>query len=306
MVSVVIPNYNHAPFLKERIESVLNQTFGDFEVIILDDCSSDCSREIINQYRNHPKVSHIVFNEENSGSTFRQWQKGFSLASGEYIWIAESDDVAHPEFLSSIVPIMAKHDNVIIGFSSMIRIDENSKNLGEIKLVTRGNFPIMTGESFIKNNMLLGCHILNASSAVFRRNALDKISDQYVTFIGSGDYQFWIEICEQGDVLKIDKPLDYFRHHSNKVTPKSVASGKQFEEVYRIFQYLRSTFNLSHHKELLVTGFWLNIITRCKIFQTEIIRDHVYQLWSQNYRYPRCIILYSFIFRAFRRLKEFI
>ncbi len=98
-VSVIIPNYNHAPFLKERIDSVINQHYDNFEVIILDDCSKDNSREVIEQYRNHPKVKHIIYNEANSGSTFIQWHKGFRLAEGEYIWIAESDDVADLDFL---------------------------------------------------------------------------------------------------------------------------------------------------------------------------------------------------------------
>lgn len=68
-VSVIIPNYNHSSYLKERIDSILNQTFQNFEVIILDDCSTDNSKEIIELYRDHTKVSHIVYNEKNSGST---------------------------------------------------------------------------------------------------------------------------------------------------------------------------------------------------------------------------------------------
>src|SRR6187549_2432119 len=92
LVSVIIPNYNHAKFLRQRLESVLNQSFRDFEVIILDDCSTDESFQVIEDYRAHPKVSHIVFNKENTGSTFIQWKKGIELAKGEWIWIAESDD----------------------------------------------------------------------------------------------------------------------------------------------------------------------------------------------------------------------
>ena len=63
MVSVIIPNYNHAPFLVERIESVLNQSYPDFEVIILDDCYTDSSKEIIEKYRNNPKISQIIYNK---------------------------------------------------------------------------------------------------------------------------------------------------------------------------------------------------------------------------------------------------
>ncbi|MFM7595916.1 MAG: glycosyltransferase family 2 protein [Flavobacteriales bacterium] len=101
LVSVIIPNYNHAPFLKERIDSVLNQSYSHVEVILLDDCSSDNSREIIEEYRRNEKVKHIVYNQKNSGNTFIQWQKGVELALGEWVWIAESDDRAHPDLFQN-------------------------------------------------------------------------------------------------------------------------------------------------------------------------------------------------------------
>ena len=89
-VSVVIPNYNHARFLPKRVDSVLRQTFQDFDLILLDDCSTDDSRSILSKYADDPRVK-IEFNEVNSGSSFKQWNKGVGLARGEYVWIAESD-----------------------------------------------------------------------------------------------------------------------------------------------------------------------------------------------------------------------
>src|SRR6185312_2167115 len=106
IVSVIVPNYNHAKFLDQRIDSIINQTYQQFELIILDDCSTDNSREIIEQYRMHPKVSKIVFNEVNSGSPFEQWEKGIGLATGEYIWIAESDDYADERFIESLMALI--------------------------------------------------------------------------------------------------------------------------------------------------------------------------------------------------------
>ena len=103
LVSVIIPNYNHAKFLKERIESVLNQTYKNFEIIILDDKSTDDSVGIIKQYADNNYVKHILINEKNSGSPFRQWLKGFELAKGELIWIAESDDSCENSFLYTLV-----------------------------------------------------------------------------------------------------------------------------------------------------------------------------------------------------------
>ena len=100
-VSVIIPNYNHKDYLRQRIESVLNQTFRDFEVIILDDASTDGSKDILEQYANHNKVTQHIFNYVNSGSVFKQWIKGIQLAKGDYVWIAESDDFADVHFLEN-------------------------------------------------------------------------------------------------------------------------------------------------------------------------------------------------------------
>src|SRR5579864_2284139 len=101
-VSVVVPNYNHARFLPERIESILRQTYQDFELILLDDRSTDDSRAILSQYGGDPRVT-IEFNDVNSGSTFKQWNKGVRLARGRYIWIAESDDYADDRLLERLV-----------------------------------------------------------------------------------------------------------------------------------------------------------------------------------------------------------
>ena len=92
LISIIIPNYNHALYLKQRIDSVLNQTFQDFELIILDDCSTDNSREIIERYRGNPKITQIIYNKKNSGGVFKQWIKGIEKVKGEYVWIAERDD----------------------------------------------------------------------------------------------------------------------------------------------------------------------------------------------------------------------
>src|ERR1700733_15685962 len=88
-VSVVIPSYNHARFLRRRIDSILQQSYQDFELILLDDCSPDNSREILTSYVDDPRV-RIEFNTTNSGSTFKQWNKGGGLAHGGKLWFAES------------------------------------------------------------------------------------------------------------------------------------------------------------------------------------------------------------------------
>lgn len=281
MLTVIIPNYNHAPYLKERIESVLNQLYQDFEVIILDDCSSDNSREIIEQYRNHPKVSHIVFNEVNSGSTFKQWQKGISLAKGEYIWIAESDDVAHPEFLKSIMVEMEKDNEIVLGFSAIQGIDSDGNKIPGYTLSTYTHTTVMDGMEFIKKNMVFGCHILNASSVVFKKEIAYKIPKDYMSLKTAGDYLFWIEIASKGKVVKVPKKLDYFRQHERKVTPNAVKTGLQFEEVFKIFQILDSRNLLKPMHRKLAIGFWMDRVKKEKSkFQSSQILNKIYDLWK--------------------------
>ena len=94
-VTVVTPNYNHARYLPERIDSILAQTFQDFELLILDNASTDDSREVIGSYARHQNV-RAIFNAENNGSPYKQWKLGLSQTKGEYIWFAESDDYADP------------------------------------------------------------------------------------------------------------------------------------------------------------------------------------------------------------------
>jgi len=112
LVSIVIPNYNHEKYLGKRIESVLNQTFQNFEVILLDDCSTDDSFSLLKELEDHPKVTHLIINEANSGSPFKQWSKGIALAKGQYVWIAESDDWAEKTFLEESVRIISRDKKI--------------------------------------------------------------------------------------------------------------------------------------------------------------------------------------------------
>ena len=120
-VSVIIPSYNHSEYLDLRIQSVFNQTYDNTEIIILDDKSPDNSRDIIEQYRSYPKVVRILYNEENVGNTFRQWEKGIKLATGEWVWIAESDDWCEPTLLSELLSIRSKKTVLSFCGSSAIR-----------------------------------------------------------------------------------------------------------------------------------------------------------------------------------------
>ncbi|WP_169515095.1 glycosyltransferase family 2 protein [Hymenobacter norwichensis] len=241
-VSVVIPNYNHAEFLKQRIDSVLGQEFQDFEVIILDDNSRDNSRVIIDAYRFHPKVSHIVFNEENSGTTFKQWEKGISLAKGEWIWIAESDDWCEPTLLKTLM--VGVDNSCVIAFCQSLVVHTNGQifwNTSAEKLDQS-----ILGKEFISNKMLLGNAIINASMCVFRKEAFYKVDKSFTDYKFCGDWLVWIEIALQGNVYSSGKILNYFRKHDKDVSGNAYAKGILYSEHLRLLNFLESKYIISN------------------------------------------------------------
>jgi glycosyltransferase involved in cell wall biosynthesis len=246
VVSVIIPNYNHAPFLKERIDSVLSQTYQDIEIIIIDDCSADNSREIIESYQANSRVSHIIYNETNSGSTFKQWQKGIGLATGKYIWIAESDDWCEPTLLEELIKGITGNDDIVISFCGAVVITD----AGEILYTSDSKKirEVTDGISFIKNHLTESNRIFNASMAIFHKPSFLGISSEYTNYKFCGDWLFWIMLAQKGRVFISGKYLNYFRKHNADVSRKSMANGTYFSEYPGLAKYLLDNSLISHHQ----------------------------------------------------------
>ena len=223
-MSVVIPNYNHASYLRERIESVLQQDYPNFEVLLLDDCSTDNSRDIIAQYADNPHVRSIILNDKNTGNTFIQWDRGIRAAQGEYVWIAESDDVATADFLSTLIPPLADNHDAVVAFAHSRLIDAEGNTLAELLDEEEGRICIHDGKQFCNRHMLIGNAIYNASMYVFQRAAYEKVNPQFINCKYSGDWFFAIDLCVQGLVIEVNRPLNAFRQHPNKVTMRAHTS----------------------------------------------------------------------------------
>src|SRR5258706_4618031 len=203
LVSVIIPNYNHEKFLRQRIETVLSQTYKDFEVIILDDCSADGSRDIIEAYKQNPKVCSISYNKTNSGSGFKQWKKGIELAKGELIWIAESDDWCKNNFLETLVTAFEKNESCVVAFAQSYFVGNKDVIKGHSDHISP-NSGYISGELFFKTRLVFGCTIFNASMAVFKKEFAMLVPEQFTEFRLCGDSFFWINLVQYGEVFISD------------------------------------------------------------------------------------------------------
>lgn len=235
-VSVIIPNYNHGHFLVQRIESVLKQTYQDFELIILDDCSTDNSKSIILSYKGHPKISHIVINTKNSGGPFYQWEKGINLATGKYIWLAESDDWCEPSLLETLVQGIKTDQECVISYCQLLCVNDNN----EIKWQSKHNClsEVVSSQIFIKDYLAIKVSIFNASMAIFRKDVYNLISKDFTSYKFCGDWFFWIQIARHGKTFISGKVLNYFRKHDNDVSGGAYKSGLNIIEEIEVTNWM--------------------------------------------------------------------
>lgn len=276
MVSVIVPNYNYARYLDERMDSVLGQTYLYFEVILLDDKSTDDSKDVLEKYRHHPRVSQIVYNENNSGSTFKQWLKGFELAKGELIWIAESDDTCEPILLEKLVSEFQKDDDLVLAFS-LTRLFKDNGWIFDIPSLDKTPKTIVGGRKFIRRYMADGCYVTNASSALFRKDVALNINSQYTKFKSCGDRLFWIEIAEHGNVAIINERLNYCRRHGDNVTDKNTYDGTNQREGKMIMDYLVEKGYLNNWEKIKYSSRYVyaKIVNRdfdCKETKSELLK----------------------------------
>lgn len=237
-VSVILPNYNHGIYLQERIDSILNQTFQDFELIILDDVSTDNSKDIIEKYRGNPKIQHIVYNETNSGSTFKQWNKGVGLARGEYIWFAESDDWCELSMLDYLVKGIESDADCSISYCQAYCIDYTNN----IRFTSHHNYlsEIKEGNEFIRDFMIKKTSIFNASMAIWRKKYYEQISKRFIDFKMCGDWLFWVQLATVGKVHISGRVLNYFRKHDADVSGRMYRSGQGIVEELQVLQMIFS------------------------------------------------------------------
>lgn len=261
-VSIIVPNYNHSLYLNERINSILAQSFQNFELILLDDCSSDNSIEILSSYQHHPKVSYTHFNQHNSGSTFIQWSKGLAHCVGEYVWIAESDDIAHPEFLATLVQLLDDNKQLAFGYCQSLEINSTSEVIGSYYRHTEDlnstlwkNDFTLDGKTFVTDYLTQRNCIPNVSAVLFRKNSL-IVSNTVKSYRYLGDWLLYIQVLKNKKIGYVARELNYFRTHAN-----TTRSGKSLDdwlytkkEFHGVFQEIYTSFALPEAECMRLTS----------------------------------------------------
>ena len=254
-VSVVIPNYNYKRFLYQRLYSILSQKEKINEIIILDDCSTDDSRKeidkIVDELEKYIDIKK-VYNEKNSGSAFKQWEKGFSLAKSEYVWIAEADDYCSDKLLKQLVRPVVKNRDIIISYADTAFIDTVGNYLvksivPEIDILNTGHWNrnyVNNGKDEFNHYTYLNCTIANVSSCIIKNNNYSRFFKESGKFKQCGDWLLYANIMQLGDVAYSRQTLNYYRIHGSNV---SSVTKKQahMDEMKRVHGYFDETYGLN-------------------------------------------------------------
>lgn len=254
-ISVIVPNYNYAKFMYQRIYSILRQNYKLYELIILDDCSKDNSKEVIDDICNKLK-DYIdiksVYNTTNSGSAFKQWKKGMKLAKGDYVWIAEADDYCDAKLLRTLVKPIKKNKNIMISYSDTAFIDTFGNIIiksikPEIDIQKSGHWDksyVNNGLDEIKNYSYLNCTIANVSSAIIKNGDYEEYLKMSGEFKQAGDWLFYVNLISNGDIAYSNKILNYYRVHGNNVS-STMNHQKHIDEINKIHKYYVDKFDLT-------------------------------------------------------------
>jgi glycosyltransferase involved in cell wall biosynthesis len=256
-VSVVVPNYNHARYLNERMRSIFDQTYPIFETLVLDDCSTDDSLARFDEIATASgRRFRLITNEENSGSPFAQWERGCRLARGKYVWVAEADDGSDPRFLEEMVSRL-RSDGASFVFSDSVPVDGEGATLASsYKAYYResvGNLMdssfVLDGKSFLERCLAERNLVLNASAVVWERetllDALASSRDALQEYRLAGDWHLYAAAALSAPrVAYLSSPLNVHRRHDSSVTA-TLNRDKHVEEVERVQSFVAEAVSVN-------------------------------------------------------------
>jgi glycosyltransferase involved in cell wall biosynthesis len=231
-VSIVLTCYNHLRHLKVAVDCIRAQTFKDYEIVALDDGSTDGTREWLTQLKqDEPSLPlKLVFNHENLG-TYGTLNKGIEVSRGEFVAVFNDDDVWAPEKLEKQVAMMDAHPEIGLVHTSGWFIDGDGNRLAVNPLGFE--WPRTgTGDVLLE---LIPYNKIIASSVLVRTECFEKVGKFNTSYFGSGDWEMWYRIAEKYHIGHIDEPLTLYRVHSGSA---SHFKDKVMDDDWRIREWM--------------------------------------------------------------------
>ncbi len=227
LVTVAIPTYNREKYLKQSINSVLNQTFKNFELLVVDNHSEDNTQKVVEDI--HDGRIRYIRNKKNIG-ILNNWNKCIDLAKGKYLVILGDDDILLPTFVEESLKVHGKY-NLGFSFTHCNKVDKNGKFL----MRWGYEFPppgFLKGDKYLELTVKYGACLTNSTTVMLNKSIFKKIGKfetKYST--NTFDFNMWIKIADKFNLYFIDKVLAHYRIHEDQVSEihwrrKKIHTGK--------------------------------------------------------------------------------
>lgn len=261
-ISVCIPTYNGERTIKETMDSLLNQTYQNLEILILDDCSKDSTLSIIENY-NDSRIK-IIKNENNLGMV-NNWNKCFQYATGKYILFLFQDDIIENDAIEKKVKYLEENSDVVMVFSATSVIDSN----GKVK-ITRKNFPksfISDGNKLIKKLFRTKNYFGEPSNVVYRKETCDKVGEFNIKLSYTPDWEYSLRFLKYGKIAYLDECLTYFRVSKTSMTNNLLKKSKRiFDDDNMFIKSIKEIYtNEISQKDIIIHKISTRIRTCMKI-----------------------------------------
>ena len=235
LVSIITPSYNASKYIKETIESVLNQTYQNWEMIIIDDCSDDNSRAIIEEYTKQDIRIRALYNEKNIGAA-QSRNRGIELSTGEYIAFLDSDDLWLPDKLKKQIKLM-QEENILLSYTSYYTINEEGETISTFSTKKKVTYLDMLKTSTI-----------GTLTTIYNADRLGKV---YFENMGHEDYVMKLQILKQIPFARgIFEPLAKYRIHSQGLSSNKLHTALWQWHIYRKVEQLslfKSVYYFLHY-----------------------------------------------------------
>lgn len=265
-ISVIMPVYNAEKYLREAIDSILVQSYTDFELIVINDCSTDGTEKIVLSYQD-PRIVYVK-NEKNLGVA-ETLNRGLHVARGEYIARMDADDRSVSHRFEKQVDYLDKNPHAVLCGSRVIVFTDTGEH-------RPANYPTEDGQ--IRTMLLFSCPLAHPS-VMIRKSVIDEHGLQYeVAFEKVEDYRLWTRLAEYGQLCNLPEPLLYYRKHPGQVCAKS--SQVQYEGKLRLSAALLPKVGIldADEQKLVVDAFDNRIQSKERFVLFADVAKRIYKL----------------------------
>ncbi len=237
LVSIIMPTYNCGQYIAESIQSVLSQTYSNWELLIIDDCSTDNTRYVVSSFKD-PRI-HYQCNQKNSGAAISR-NTALRMAKGKYIAFLDSDDLWSPNKLERQIAYM-QENKYAFTYHEYSEIDENSKPIGVL----------ISGKKHVRPFDMWTCCWPGCLSVMYDANVIGQI--QIPDIKKNNDSAMWLQIVQKADCYLLPESLAKYRRREDSITPTNILGKIGWHYIL---------FNQGAHKSPLASTFWMiaNII----------------------------------------------